>query len=60
MNPISKEVLTVVRDLIDAFLRDDITGSELLGALEEIQNSMAHSRESCPRQKAKVIPLFAP
>jgi hypothetical protein len=59
MHPISKEILTIVRDLIDAFLRDDITGPELLDALEEIQNSIAHSRKSCPSRKAKVIPLFA-
>jgi hypothetical protein len=60
MHPISKEILTIVRDLIDAFLRDDITGPELLEALEEIQNSIAHSKKSGLHQKAKVIPLFAP
>jgi hypothetical protein len=57
---ISKEILTIVRDLIDAFLQDDITGPELLEALEEIQRGIAKSRKACLRQKAKVIPLFAP
>jgi hypothetical protein len=60
MHGMTKEILTLVRDLIDAFLQDEITGQELVEALDEIQASVGVARQRPLGQKAKVIPLFAP